>query len=84
MIEQVCLTPKVIPGKRSQPSSQSAEEIMKKQVFFKSFEMAPPTKLILILLAHAHTVCTRLSFPPTQLKTGKEQLGTRLELQSAR
>ena len=30
-------------------------------------------------LAHAHTVCTRLSFPPTQLiKTGKERLGTRL------
>ena len=32
-------------------------------------------------LAHAHTVCTRLSFPPTQLiKTGKERLGTRLAL----
>ena len=32
-------------------------------------------------LAHAHTVCTRLSFPPTQLiKTGKERLGTRLLL----
>ena len=30
-------------------------------------------------LTHAHTVCTRLSFPPTQLiKTGKERLGTRL------